>query len=41
MQIRKDIKTEWSRKLAYAIGLITTDGNLAKDARHMTFVPKI
>jgi hypothetical protein len=34
------IKTKWSPKLAYAIGLITTDGNLAKDARHITFVSK-
>jgi len=40
MQLRKDIKTEWSRQLAYAVGLITTDGNLAKDTRRITFVSK-
>jgi len=40
MKPRVEIKTEWSRRLAYAVGLITTDGNLAKDARHMTFVSK-
>jgi intein-encoded DNA endonuclease-like protein len=40
MQLRPKIKTEWSRKLAYAVGLITTDGNLSKDQRHMTFVSK-
>ena len=26
---------EWTAKLAYAIGLITTDGSLAKDGRHI------
>jgi hypothetical protein len=30
----------WSNKLAYAIGLITTDGNLSKDKRHIIFVSK-
>lgn len=34
------IKTEWSPKLAYAIGLITTDGCLYKDRRHLAFVSK-
>jgi len=34
------IKTTWSKELAYAIGLITTDGNLSKDGRHLTFVSK-
>jgi len=26
----------WSTEIAYAIGLITTDGNLSKDKRHIT-----
>ena len=30
----------WSNKTAYAIGLITTDGNLSKDGRHIIFVSK-
>ena len=34
------IKTTWSPNLAYAIGLITTDGNLSKDGRHMDFTSK-
>lgn len=27
---------EWTPELAYAIGLLTTDGNLSKDGRHIT-----
>lgn len=27
----------WSAKLAYAVGLITTDGNLSSDGRHFDF----
>lgn len=30
----------WSANLAYAIGLITTDGCLSKDGRHITLVSK-
>ena len=30
----------WNNKLAYAIGLLTADGNLSSDGRHMTFVSK-
>lgn len=30
----------WSRDLAYAVGLITTDGNLSKDGRHMELTSK-
>ena len=26
----------WTPKLAYAVGLLTTDGNLSKDRRHLT-----
>src|SRR3989344_3501193 len=32
---RGRISTNWSRDLAYAVGLLTTDGNLSKDGRHM------
>ena len=31
---------EWSTDLAYAVGLIVTDGNLSKDGRHMCVVSK-
>lgn len=34
------IKIEWSSKFAYVIGLITTDGNLSKDGRHINFTSK-
>ncbi len=30
----------WSSNLAYAIGLLTTDGNLSKDGRHFDFTSK-
>ena len=30
----------WSKKLAYAVGLITTDGSLSKDGRHFDFTSK-
>jgi len=29
-------RREWSPDLAYAVGLIATDGNLSKDGRHLT-----
>jgi hypothetical protein len=32
------VKIEWSSEFAYAIGLITTDGSLSKDGRHISFV---
>src|SRR3972149_12282508 len=32
--------TRWSPKVAYAIGLITTDGCLSKDGRHIDFTSK-
>jgi hypothetical protein len=37
-----DIKRKiiWSAKLAYAVGLIATDGSLSKDGRHIIFVSK-
>jgi hypothetical protein len=31
------IKIEWSSNFAYAIGLLTTDGCLSKDGRHIDF----
>ena len=31
-----DINFEWTPNLAYIIGLLTTDGNLSGDGRHMT-----
>lgn len=31
---------KWSAKLAYAVGLITTDGCLSKDGRHIDFTSK-
>ena len=34
------IKIEWSPDLAYAIGLIATDGCLYKDGRHLAFISK-
>ena len=30
----------WSHNLAYAVGLITTDGGLSKDDRHISFTSK-
>ncbi len=33
-------KIEWCAELAYAIGLIATDGNLSKDGRHINFTSK-
>jgi len=39
MSIRRfpTMKFSWTPELAYAVGLITTDGNLSKDKRHITF----
>lgn len=34
------IKPRWSRNLAYLVGLITTDGSLSKDKRHIVLVSK-
>lgn len=34
------VKIEWSAGFAYAIGLLTTDGNLSKDGRHIDFTSK-
>jgi len=32
------VSRQWSDKLAYVIGLVTADGNLSPDGRHITFV---
>ena len=34
------IKTGWSHNIAYAVGLLVTDGNLSKDKRHIEFTSK-
>lgn len=34
------VKIIWSSNFAYVIGLITTDGNLSKDGRHINFTSK-
>ena len=34
------VKIEWCTNFAYAIGLITTDGNLSTDGRHINFTSK-
>ena len=34
------VKIEWSPGFAYAIGLITTDGNLSPDGRHINLTSK-
>jgi len=35
--MKSDIGYKWNSNLAYAIGLIATDGNLSKDKRHILF----
>ena len=34
------VKIEWSPNFAYALGLITTDGSLSKDGRHIDLTSK-
>lgn len=34
---KKDGTVTWTNDLAYAVGLLTTDGNLSKDGGHMEF----
>jgi hypothetical protein len=36
-KLKKRISTEWSGNLAYAIGLLSSDGNLSSDQRHISF----
>ena len=35
-----EINLKWRPNLAYAVGLLVTDGNLSKDGRHIIFVSK-
>lgn len=37
---KNKVKIKWSPKFAYAIGLLTTDGNLSSDGRHFDFTSK-
>lgn len=37
---REKVRREWSSNLAYAIGLLTTDGSLSSDRRHIDFTSK-
>ncbi|HRY62727.1 MAG TPA: hypothetical protein P5056_03080 [Candidatus Paceibacterota bacterium] len=37
---KEKIKIRWSRNFAYAIGLISSDGSLSKNGRHISFVSK-
>lgn len=39
-QKNKNYIIEWTPKFAYAVGLLTTDGNLSKDGRHIDFTSK-
>lgn len=39
-KVLKNGKFSWTSELAYAVGLITTDGNLSKDGRHLEFTSK-
>ena len=39
-QVQKKVNTTWCNDLAYAIGLIATDGCLNKDGRHIWFSSK-
>ena len=38
--LQKDQQNKWSSDVAYAVGLITTDGSLSKDGRHIILVSK-
>jgi len=40
MKPRRKEKIKWSPDLAYVVGLITTDGNLSIDGRHIEFTSK-
>ena len=39
-QKNKDYVVKWTPEFAYAIGLLTTDGNLSNDGRHLILVSK-
>lgn len=40
MKRKNKIKIRWSKEMAYAIGLLATDGNLSSDGRHFDFTSK-
>ena len=40
MKAKNKISIEWTADLAYAIGLLVSDGNLSKDGRHMELCSK-
>ncbi len=40
MKPQSKVKIKWSPEFAYAIGLLTTDGNLSPDGRHVNFTSK-
>jgi len=40
MRALRKVKVEWSPQFAYAIGVITTDGNLSPDGRHINVTSK-
>jgi len=37
---RSKVNIQWSPRFAYAIGLLTADGNLSSDGRHINFTSK-
>ena len=39
-QKNKNYQVKWNPESAYVIGLLTTDGNLSKDGRHIEFTSK-
>jgi len=38
--LRSTVELRWTAQIAYAIGLIVTDGNLSPDGRHLSFTSK-
>ncbi len=40
MNAKTEKKVKWSSRIAYAVGLITTDGNLSRDGRHINLTSK-
>lgn len=40
MKPKEKVQKIWSPELAYALGLLATDGNLSKDGRHINFTSK-
>jgi len=40
MGVRNNLNLEWRPELAYAIGLLTTDGSLSNDGRHINLTSK-